>query len=208
MTNTQLTDFDSSAFDDIASHCPFCGVPEPEPGIRGVNSIACMACTENIHFYTPTVAYVYGDLCNFNIWSYLPVANTWDREADPVFIDPVPRKAYIPAKHSELDVAYADLPEGEQQIIKAVATSASIDERTNLSNIPVKELCSERVNALSPFRRQQHELSSTKIQQLIAALPRPTVFTVHSVYTNDEKEVRTTLTSAETGTTQAALTGL
>lgn len=132
MPEHKLTDFtgtaietESPAFDTKSDSCPFCGHTVHEPYLEGVNCAVCLHCAEGLNFYTPFCVDVHGETGFFRIWSYIPIAENWDRDADAVFLESEPNT-----------ISYDELTSTEQAIVRCVGRSTDLSQVSELTNVP------------------------------------------------------------------------
>lgn len=115
--------------------CPFCG-HSPDDGIlSGLNCSVCQPCYEAITYWSPAYAKIFTDDGVFELWEYLPVAQTWrDKDcANAVFLDPQP--------------AVADLSD---QTRKAIAAFTEDRYQEALERVPREEIEMETLTMRVP----------------------------------------------------------
>jgi hypothetical protein len=105
--------------------CPFCGHQVENPVLSGLNCSICRPCYEMITYWTPSYAKLFTKDGVFEIWDYIPVAETW-REAEyanAIFLEPQP--------------SVGELSESTQRAIVAFTTDRyqEVLERIHLNKV-------------------------------------------------------------------------
>lgn len=115
--------------------CPFCGHSVDEPALVGVNCLVCQPCYETIAHWTPSFAKISTEDGVFEVYDYIPVADTWQESScsSAVFLDPQP------------DVA--DLSESTQQVVIAFIENRY---REVLERVPLDEVDIETLSLQAP----------------------------------------------------------
>lgn len=88
--------------------CPFCGHRVDDPVLSGLNCSICRPCYETITYWTPSYAKFFTEDGVFEIWDYLPIAETW-REAEcanAIFLEPQPTVGELSESTRQTIVAF------------------------------------------------------------------------------------------------------
>ncbi|QLH82310.1 hypothetical protein [Halosimplex pelagicum] len=90
--------------------CPFCGHPVDVAALSGLNCSVCRPCYEAITFWTPSYAKIFTDDGVFEIWDYIPVAETWQEAncANAIFLDPQPDVRALNEETRQMLVAFTE----------------------------------------------------------------------------------------------------
>lgn len=105
--------------------CPFCSGTVESPSIHGVNCDICHDCGDAVQHYTPVMYHVHGSIGTFSIWSYIPVAGSWDGDEYAVFLD----------QDGDM-VSESTLNDQERKIINAVITDTEINDVSGMVEAP------------------------------------------------------------------------
>lgn len=90
--------------------CPFCGHQVDEAVLSGLNCSVCQPCYETITYWTPSYAKIFTEDGTFEVWDYLPIADSWrDAEcANPIFLEPQPAVADLSESTRQTIVAFTE----------------------------------------------------------------------------------------------------
>lgn len=185
MPNAELTDFTEqlrthNPFDERVDACPFCGEVVEEPLLEGVNCQVCLLCGEALQYYTPSRVTVHGETTLFDIWSYIPIEEEWERNSDAVFLEP-----------STGELSYKELSSQEKEIVRAVGRKNDLIDVTGLTKIPrpdpdLLQSLTEHLPRPTIFAGHTvYTVNSDRVQELVSKTPAATSQTSLTTTTPD-----------------------
>lgn len=170
----------SSLFESPPDCCPLCGHDPETPGYIGINAIICPSCSANIVHYTPTHHFVYGRDHRYHVWTYQPIADTWDRDCPPTFVE-------SPSMDS---ISFDQLADSDAELIHAIATDTLPEEEYTAIEL-TDSLKSDKAAILNKtsVTDPEEEPDSDYLSHLQSSVPKPTVFTPNRAYTTTPEEL-------------------